>query len=426
MMLMGEAKVVGYSDYEFGPEFEEQVLNVLLLEPAFVAKFRPVIIPDAFYEPNNRYIVETLLKYYDQYDRTPSSDVLADVVRKGLYRDKGGVIQRIEAATPVPDVDYVRDRVLLWVKWTNIEQALMSKNGDTPHEFAAKIEKAARVGDTLLLDHTRFDDDHVGELDRGETIATPWAWLNSELDGGPEIGDLAVILTVVSGGKTTALVNIARHAMQLGKFVIYFTFEDGERKIKKRLMQSIAGMTREEIASRRDEARRSRSRFLLKHGGKCEIKDLQSRRSTVSDAAAFVRTLEDNYERKVDLVITDYADRFRAQNRYSEPRHALREIFEDCKWLARSLKVVHWSARQTNKTRVGKDIITTDAAGESWGSMESPDLVIGFGRTLQDEALDRIMLHTAKVRDERDHQTHPLITDFARQRIFDPLDAEYD
>jgi replicative DNA helicase len=250
--------------------------------------------------------------------------------------------------------------------------------------------------------------------------------LNRELDGGPEIGDLAVILTVVSGGKTTALVNITRHAMFLGKFVVYFTFEDGERKIKSRLMQSIANMTKVEAVSNRDEVVRTKNRFLKRYGGRCEVKDLQSRRSTVSDAAAFVRTLEDNYEQKVDVVVTDYADRFRAQNRYYEPRHALREIFEDCKWLARNLEVVHWTARQVNKTRVGKDIITTDAAGESWGSMESPDLVIGLGRTLQDEALNRITLHTAKVRDERDHQTHPLITDFERQRIYDPLDAEYE
>lgn len=418
--------VVGYSDYDFGPDFEEQVLNVLLLEPNFVAKFRPIIKPEAFLSPNNKHIVETLLGYYDKYEKTPSIEVLVDVVRNGLYRDKGGATQRIESASPVPDTDYVRDRMLLWVKWTTIEQALQSRNGDTPHDFAARVGKAARTGDTLLLDHTLFNEDREGERERSEIIPTPWSWLNRELDGGPEIGDLAVILTVVSGGKTTALVNITRHALRLGKFVVYFTFEDGERKIKSRLMQSIANMTKIEMVSHRAEVRRTRDRFLKKYNGRCEIRDLQSRRSTVSDAAAFVRTLEDNYERKVDVVITDYADRFRPQLRYSEPRHALREIFEDCKWLARNLEVVHWTARQVNKTRTGKEIITIDAAGESYGSMESPDLVIGLGRTLQDEQLDRVVLYTAKVRDEKDHQTHPLVTDFERQRIFDPLDAEYE
>lgn len=417
--------VVGYTNYDFGPDFEEQVLNVLLLEPAFVAKFRPIVSPDAFLDANNRYTVDTMLKYFDKYGRTPSPSVLSDLVRNGVYRDKGGVVQRIEGASPVPDLEYIRDRMLLWAKWTAIEQAMLSKNGDTPHEFADKIERASRVGDTLMLEHTLLDVDTDTEYERQDTIATPWSWLNKELDGGPEIGDLAVILTVVSGGKTTALVNLTRHALQLGKFVVYFTFEDGERKIKSRLMQSIANMTKEEAAKHRDKIRRARTRFLKKYGGKCEVKDLQSRRSSVSDAAAFIKTLEDNYERKVDMVVTDYADRFRPHNKYSEPRHALREIFEDCKWLARHLRVVHWTARQVNKTRVGKDIITIDAAGESWGSMESPDLVVGLGRTMQDEELDRITLYTAKVRDERDHQRHPLITDFERQRIYDPLDEEY-
>jgi len=187
-------------------------------------------------------------------------------------------------------------------------------------------------------------------------------------------------------------------------------------------MQSIANVTRDEFISNRALVNRKRSRFLKKYGGTCEIKDLQSRRSTVDDAASFIRSIEDVNERKVDLVVSDYADRFRPNNRYSEPRHALREIFEDCKWMARSLGVVHWTARQVNKSKVGKEIISTDAAGESWGSMESPDLVIGFGRTLEDEQLDRITMYTAKVRDEKDHQMKSLVTDYEHQRLFDPAE----
>ena len=412
-----------YSAHDFGPDFEEQVLDVIITDSSFVAKFHPIIKSDAFLLDNNRYLIQTIVDYFDEYGQSPSDGVLADLVRKGLFRDKGGALQRIADAATVPDIDYVRDRLLSWAKWTAIEQVLQSHNGDLPHAFAGRIEQAARIGDDLLLDHTRLDVDDV-EQEKNLMIPTPWKWLNDQLDGGPEIGDLAVVLTVISGGKTTVLVNIARHALSLGKFVVYFTFEDGEKKIKRRLMQSICNATRIGLVNNRKRVIRQCNRFLVRLGGRCEIKDLQSRRSTVDDAASFVRTLEDNYKRKVDVVITDYADRFRPNNRYSEPRHALREIFEDCKWLSRNLKVVHWTARQVNKTKVGKEIIGADSAGESWGSMESPDLVIGLGRTLEDEQLDRITLYTAKVRDEKDHRTRSLITDFEHQRIFDPLEGE--
>lgn len=409
-----------HTNYDFGPEFEQQVTDVILLDPLFVPKFRPVINSDAFVLESNQDIVQMILDYFDEYNQIPSQGILAELVRKGLFRDKGGILQRIEDATNVPDVKYVQDRLLSWVKWSAIEAVLQNgHNGDLPQEFAGKIDKASRIGDELLFNHTKLDEDKP-DREKREIIPTPWSWLNDQLDGGPELGDLAIILTVPSGGKTTALVNIARHAMGLGKFVIYFTFEDGEKKIKRRLMQSIANVTRTEVINQHVKVIKKRNRFLKKYGGACEIKDLQSRRSTVEDAAAFIKTVEEANERNVDVVITDYADRFRAKTRYSEPRHALREIFEDCKWLARSNNVVHWTARQCRKTYVGKEVVSMDAAGESWGSMESPDLVIGFGKTLEDEQLDRITLYTAKVRDERDHQMKSLCTDFERQRIYDP------
>ena len=412
-----------YASHDFGPDFEEQVLNVILLDPVFLARFRPVINQNAFIIENNRCLTRIVTAYFDEYGHAPSKRILEDVIRAdGAVRDKGGVLQRIADAAHVPDVDYVVNRMLSWVKWTEIETVLRSHNGEKPKEFADKITKAASIGDDLLFDHTNLDAEDKNEHVKNDTIATPWNWLNEQIDGGPEIGDLAVILTVISGGKTTALVNIAHHAVSLGKFVVYFTFEDGEKKIKRRMVQRIANATRSQLITDRERINRKRNRFLVRTGGRCEIKDLQSRRSTVDDAASFVRSLQDNSGRKVDLVVTDYADRFGTKSHYSEPRHSLREIFEDCKWFARNLSVVHWTARQVNKTRVGKEIVGADAAGESWGSMESPDLVIGLGRTIEDEEMDRMTMYTAKVRDEKDHQRHSLITDFEHQRIWDPND----
>ncbi|KKN13369.1 hypothetical protein LCGC14_1006880, partial [marine sediment metagenome] len=108
----------------------------------------------------------------------------------------------------------------------------------------------------------------------------------------------------------------------------------------------------------------------------------------------------------------------------NEPRHALREIFEDCKQMAKSMSLVHWTARQVNKSMVGKDTIGYEHAGESWGSMESPDIIIGFGRTLEDEQCGSISLYTSKVRDGEAHKKRDLAVDFAKQRVWDPLEEK--
>ncbi len=406
------------SGHDLGPEFEEQVIAVILTDPTFFLKFRTVIDLDAFTTENHRCILEEVRAYVEKYSKLPSSEVLVDSIRRSLWRDKGGIIEIIKNVNSINDVEYVQDRILGWAKWNSIDQVLNDLEGREPADFAKEITKASRIGDDLIMTHTNLQED-TAEGIRAEIIKTPWKWLNRQLNGGPEIGDLAVILTVINGGKTTALVNIAKHAASVGKFVVYFTFEDGEKKIKRRLLQNITDCTIEEMMKSPTYIKRCRSKFLKESGGRCEIKDLQSRRSSVEDAASFVRSLEDSVERKVDVVITDYADRFAPSNRYNEPRHALREVFEDCKWLARDLKVVHWTARQVNKSRVGKDILSAEHAAEAWGTMESPDLVIGLGRTMEDERIGRITMYTSKVRDGESHQRVTLMADFARQNIYE-------
>jgi len=408
-----------YGAHDFGPDFEKYVLNAIITDSSFVTRFRSIISPDAFISENNGYLVQAILDYFDEYNNIPSKEVLTERIRHGLYRDKGDITQRIADAVPVQDIDYIRDRLLSWTKWTAIERILQSHNGDSPREFADRITRAARTGDDLLFKRTSLNDDNLLSTMSEHRVKTPWNWLNDQLGGGLEIGDLAVILTVISGGKTTALVNIARHAINLGQFVVYFTFEDGERKIKRRLMQSICNATINELTNNKEQMSRQCKRLLAKRNSICEIHGLQSRRSTIDDAVSFIKFLEDEYERKVNIVITDYADRFRPHGHYTEPRHALREIFEDCKWLATQMNVVHWTARQVNKTMVGKTTISTNSAGESWGSMESPDLVLGLGKTLSDEVVGQLTLYTAKVRDAKDHQTQSLVADFERQRIYE-------
>tara|TARA_Y100000310_G_scaffold241651_1_gene245685 strand:+ start:442 stop:1680 length:1239 start_codon:yes stop_codon:yes gene_type:complete len=404
--------------HDLGIDFEEQVIAVILTDPKFFLKFQSIITAGAFVVENHQCLIEEIGKYVGTYSKVPSGEVLVDAVRRSTWRDKGGMIEIIRNVSPVEDVEYVQDRILGWAKWNSIDQVLNDLEGKEPKEFAQEITKASHIGDDLIMKHTNLqvDDD---EGIRGEIIKTPWKWLNKQLKGGPELGDLGVILTVINGGKTTALVNIAYHALSLGKFVVYFTFEDGEKKIKRRLLQNITNSTIEEMLRSPTYTKRCRSKFLKETGSRCEIKDLQSRRTSVEEATGFVRSLEESVGRKVDVVITDYADRFAPVNRYNEPRHALREIFEDCKWLARNLQVVHWTARQVNKSRVGKDILSAEHVAEAWGTMESPDLVIGFGRTLEDERIGRITLYTSKVRDGENHQRTTLLADFARQTIYE-------
>ena len=411
--------IVSYSDHEFGPDFENTVIQAVLKNPEFTTKFKSVISSDTFTDATNKFVVQKVLEYHEKYGEHPINGTLSDMIRRSHFRDKAGAISLIENSEKIENISYVQDRIINWAKWTAIEDTL-SLGIEDPVELSSEIQRASKVGDNLVFSHTTLREDTKHE--KKEVIPTPWGWLNDELEGGPELGDLGVIITVIGGGKTTLLCNVAKHALKLGKSVIYFTFEDGERKIKRRMMQTICQMTKKDMANKHKSAIKSRNRFLTKHGGVCDIKDLITRISSVNDAASFIEHVESVNQRKVDMVITDYADRFKSQIRTDEPRHKLREIFEDCKALAKSKNIVHWTARQVNKGMVGKDEIGYENVSESWGSMESPDIVVGFGRTLEDEERGTLVAFTSKVRDSEAHKRRDFAVDFSTQRVWDPME----
>ena len=399
----------------FYPDFEEKITHLVVGNADFFNKFKGVLNEELFSIPNHRYLIGVIKQYSEKYKKHPKLETVREIIRKSDYRDRGGVLGIIDSVNGYDDTDFVGDQLINRARWTAIDQAVSL--GTTPEDVAERVRLAVSIAPPGEQYITLDGYDPITSL-QGNPIPTPWEWLNDQLSGGPEKMDLAIILSVINGGKTTALVNIAYRALAESKNVLYLTFEDGHRKITRRLKQRITGMSFEDMLENRQRSADKCKIFLERCGSKCIIKTMASRRDTVADAAAVIRNVPD----KPDVVITDYADRFRPRIAYKEPRHSLREIFEDCKQLAKDFDVLHWSARQVNKSRVGKGVVGIEHAGEGWGTMESPDLVIGIGRSMEDERLGRITLYTAKVRDHESHKTRMMMADFDRQKIWDPTE----
>lgn len=409
------------SDYDFGEDFEMVVLATLIRSPRFYQKYQSIVDPEAFTDMNAKFVVTTLQDFWKKYKKSPERSVLDDMIRKSHHRSPLEVIRMLDGLPKPANQGYVADRMLLWSRWRSIDLVLSTDEYRAdPDELARQILKASRVGADLSENHTKLDDPDDDDITQMPVIPTPWPTANEKIHGGPQMGDFAYLITVINGGKTTGLVNIARHAVECGKFVVYGTFEDGEKKIKRRMMQSLCNMTMDELANNRKEARERVNQILNKSKGKFEVKKLTTRRTTVYDMIGWVKSVEDSAGRKVDMVISDYSDRYRPPNtRYNEPRHALREISEDCKHLAMDLQVVHWTASQSNKGQTGKDTLGIEHGSEGYGKFESCDFAFGLGQTMEDQRTGRISLTASKVRDAEKGWMLSLVADFAKQRIFE-------
>lgn len=406
------------------PKFEVLVVGALKHHDSFIAKFSGLIDPDSFIGYENRCIVDLLLKYYEKYDKSPSDEVFERLLTKSGYRDRDKVQAR-HRSLPIPDdLRYIEDQVLDWIRWRRIEDVLSDPGArDDIDAFVREVDVASRTGADVNAEYVSILDDEAARVTR-PTIQTPWPWLNRRFgvsaDAGPEYQDFLIAMTVINGGKSTILTNIARHAAGCGKNVVYFTFEDGEFKMRRRMLQSIAGISKEDLVSNLEDARDYARDFLDQNNGGLFIKRLRSRQSTVRDAVNLIKMIEDAEGRGVDLVITDYPDRFKSMRRWDEPRHELREIYEDCKSLAMDHNLVHWGASQINKTKTGKDVVGIEDGSESTGKFESCDVAVGFGQTIADNRAGRITIATSKMRDAAKNETASLIADFDMQRIYEP------
>jgi replicative DNA helicase len=400
------------------PSLEPLILSALATDPDLLPQVRVVVSGSTFADPVNRLIADQLLSLFDRYNRVPSLPVLEESVAESGHRSAYEAQERVRAFSPVRDVGYVRDRIAGFSQWRAIDAAFEDADGLNPEELAERIVQASRIGSSIGESFLTLNGDIGAEDLRRPTVVTPWPFINDLLRGGPEKGDLCAILSFINVGKTTLLVNVAVAAMAAGLNVVYFTFEDGERKIRRRFLQCITGMTVEQLVQDQDKAIRLRDRFLKK-GGNASIKGLLVRQSTVRDAWNFVRAHQSRSGRPVDLVVTDYADRFRASTANREPRHEWRSIAEDCKAMAMDLDVVHWTASQVQRSRAGEEVVDLEHVAESMGKVEGADLVLGVGQRKDEVRTGRMVMTTAKVRDAEKGANVPLIANFEVQRVLE-------
>lgn len=398
------------------PSLEPLILSALTTDPDLLPQVRVVVSEAMFSSDVNRLVASTLLKMFDKYGRVPDVRVLEEALSDSGHRSAYEAQELVRALEPVKDVGYVRDRMVGFARWRAVDAAFEEADALEPTELAERIAAASRVGCALNDEYLTLAGDVGAEDVRNPVVPTPWAFVNDLLRGGPEKGDLCAFLSFINVGKTTFLVNVAAAAMAAGHNVVYLTFEDGEKKIRRRFLQCVSGMTVEQMIADPKRVMKRRDVFL-RGGGDLAIKGLLVRQSTVRDAWDFVKAHESRTGRKVDLVVTDYLDRFRASGANREPRHEWRSIAEDCKAMAMDLSVVHWSASQVQRGRAGEEEVDLEHVSEAMGKVEGADLVIGIGQRKEDVRAGRLTAKMAKVRDAPKGDTFQLIADFHLQRV---------
>ena len=112
-------------------------------------------------------------------------------------------------------------------------------------------------------------------------------------------------------------------------------------------------------------------------------------------------------EKKIDLVILDYADIMKDDGYAKEVRHQLGNIYDDLRGMAGELEIPVWTASQANMSALEDDVIEAQKISESYIKIMTADFVMSLSRKIEDKIANTGRFHVIKNRFGPDGITYP-------------------
>lgn len=250
---------------------ERAVLGAALMDGALYLQAAQTLKPDDFYDAANRKIYRAmsgieaggaidLITVCDRLQR--NGDTIEDV---GGFGYVSGLMDGL------PRYDNIEHYAEI-VKEKSLLRKIIAASTSVSNRCYAGESSAQGIYEGVLKDFAKLEGERTGvrlqsmteaqeELvdllrdgkeqrgNEADIIRAPWSSLE-RFNLFPR-GDLSIIAGLTSTGKTMFMLNVAVAAARLGHGVLYFSKEDGGRKLRKRIWASMAGVPLRELMTRR-------------------------------------------------------------------------------------------------------------------------------------------------------------------------------
>lgn len=235
---------------------------------------------------------------------------------------------------------------------------------------------------------------------------------------------ITIIVAAAKMGKSWYLVENAKAGLQFGKRVLYITCELSEKKVARRLVQSIFALTKDEALTLQTayfvqgqsgaqinfnniaresviQKRREVEQKLNAWSGKrLFIKEFPTGTLSTKYFKMYLDYLEKNERFIPDLVIIDYADLMEIDS--SMLRVDTGRVYRDLRGIAVERDVAMVSASQGNRDSETAKVVDRKNVAEDWSKIGTVDNVITYSRTPEEKKLGLARLLVAAARDAAD------------------------
>jgi len=177
------------------------------------------------------------------------------------------------------------------------------------------------------------------EIKARNPVSTGWDKIDSITKKGIGSGELGVVIAPTGAGKSMALAHLGATAVKNGLDVVHYTLELSEAVTGQRYDSCTTSIPLSQLFERKDEVFEN----ITDIEGSLIIKEYPTKTASPNAIRKHLEKLK-KQNRKIDMIIVDYADLLRPVKTYKEKRNELESIYEDLRAIAQENRCPIWTA----------------------------------------------------------------------------------
>ena len=417
--------------YQFNENIQRGILYLLKSDKDFYLQIVNLVQPDYFEFPSHGKIFSVVRDYYEKYKKLPTDDFIEQEIRQTKseresihdYTDEIQYINTLDVSA-IEGQDYFLDLIEDFAKREAmkeaIKQSLVLIKEDRMEETEQLVRKALTVsrsvdvGQQYFTDlNSRWDRTYNSEAQDKYKIILPA--LNKSLEGGLGEKELAMVIAPPGVGKSLWLVNQAVQSMVEGRKVLYLSLEMSEDKIAQRFDSVMTLIPQAQLKDSAAQLKVEERLSIFRNNfpdSQLMIKEFPCGTATVNTLRALLVQLR-NYEEFIpDVIVIDYLELMRPVRDNQHEYQAQQRIAEELRGLAMEMKVLVWTATQTNRQGRAVKIITDAELGDSYGKIRTCDFAVSLNQNEEEFDNGTMRAYVVKSRNGRPRFSVPMKIDY--------------
>ena len=412
---------VSFSRY--GKSFQETLAQIILEDRPFSDQMEEVLDISFFELKYLKTFVGKVYGYRNKYSVHPTKKIISSILRTELEDESEAVQKQVRdyfariCATSISDEKYIKETTLDFCKKQKLKEAMIKSvdllQASSYDEIEKIITGALRLGTDNNFGHDfkkDFESRYI--LANRNAIATGWKKVDEICKAGLGKGELGVVIAPTGAGKSMELSHLGSTALKAGKNVVHYTLELSAERTGQRYDSCISGVHLSDLFTNKEKVYES----CIDVEGELIIKEYPTKSASIGTLRSHLEKLKKS-NRKIDMILVDYADLLKSVSKYREKREELESIYEGLRAISQEYECPVWTASQTNRSGLNAEVITMESISEAFNKCFVADFIFSVSRTIEDKKVNGGRIFIAKNRNGPDGLIFPIFMDTSNVKI---------